>query len=129
MRSRLQEQGQVRNLEIHYAGVIDCIKKIYLREGHLGFYCGCTKNFLRTTPSAVVTFTTYEMIHNFLQRAIPPAEAHSKTQPNPDSNVDSQNRTEGSEEFNSSVSPQSRTASNNRTFIPLVTSDKLTASR
>lgn len=126
VRSRLQEQGQLRNPEIHYAGVKDCIKKIFLRDGLPGFYRGCATNLMRTTPSAVITFTTYEMIHRFLQNAIPPAETCSKAQPKPDSNINSQNRTGGSEEATKSISHQSQNASNNRTFNPLVTSDKLT---
>ncbi|XP_027098104.2 nicotinamide adenine dinucleotide transporter 1, chloroplastic-like isoform X1 [Coffea arabica] len=125
VRSRLQEQGRLRNPEIHYAGVIDCIKKIFLREGLPGFYRGCATNLLRTTPSAVITFTSYEMIHRFLQSAIPPAERRSKAQPKPDSNIDSQNSTAGNE-AKSSVSDQSQNTSNQRTFIPLATPDKLT---
>lgn len=125
VRSRLQEQGRLRNPEIHYAGVIDCIKKISFREGLPGFYRGCATNLLRTTPSAVITFTSFEMIHRFLQRAIPPAETCSKARPKPDNNVDSQNSTEGNE-AKSSVSDQSQNTSNKRTFIPLATPDKLT---
>lgn len=72
VRSRLQEQGQARNNEVRYKGVIDCIKKVYRKEGLPGFYRGCATNLLRTTPSAVITFTSYEMIRRFLDRVIPP---------------------------------------------------------
>ncbi|KAL6969879.1 Nicotinamide adenine dinucleotide transporter 2, mitochondrial [Sarracenia purpurea var. burkii] len=72
VRSRLQEQGQVRNSEVQYAGVVDCVKKIFQTEGLPGFYRGCATNLLRTTPSAIITFTSYEMIHRFLQRVILP---------------------------------------------------------
>lgn len=72
VRSRLQEQGQVRNGEIMYRGVIDCVQKVFRREGLPGFYRGCATNLLRTTPSAVITFTSYEMIHRFLQHTIQP---------------------------------------------------------
>ncbi|EOY00081.1 NAD+ transporter 2 isoform 2, partial [Theobroma cacao] len=58
IRSRLQEQGQVRNSEVHYAGVVDCIRKVFQKEGLPGFYRGCATNLLRTTPSAVITFTS-----------------------------------------------------------------------
>lgn len=75
IRSRLQEQGQVRNSETHYAGVVDCVKKVFQKEGVAGFYRGCATNLLRTTPSAVITFTSYEMINRFLQHVVPP---HSK---------------------------------------------------
>ncbi|ERN04043.1 nicotinamide adenine dinucleotide transporter 1, chloroplastic isoform X1 [Amborella trichopoda] len=71
VRSRLQEQGQARNSETHYTGVIDCIKKVYHKEGMAGFYRGCATNLLRTTPAAVITFVSYEMIQRFLHRVFP----------------------------------------------------------
>ncbi|RDX91907.1 Nicotinamide adenine dinucleotide transporter 2, mitochondrial [Mucuna pruriens] len=69
IRSRLQEQGQAKNVKVQYAGVVDCTKKVFQKEGIPGFYRGCATNLLRTTPSAVITFTSYEMIHRFLERA------------------------------------------------------------
>ncbi|CAI9276032.1 hypothetical protein Lser_V15G11782 [Lactuca serriola] len=80
IRSRLQEQGQVRNSGTHYKGVVDCVKKVFHKEGVAGFYRGCATNLLRTTPSAVITFTSYEMISRFLQGIIPPRENPSKTE-------------------------------------------------
>ncbi|KAK4605963.1 hypothetical protein RGQ29_000303 [Quercus rubra] len=76
VRSRLQEQGQARNTEVRYAGVIDCVNKVFRKEGLTGFYRGCATNLLRTTPSAVITFTSYEMIRRFLERVIPPDNKH-----------------------------------------------------
>jgi len=76
IRSRLQEQGQAKNSSgVQYAGVIDCTKKVFQKEGIKGFYRGCATNLLRTTPSAVITFTSYEMIHRFLMRTIPEKRA------------------------------------------------------
>ncbi|KAH1193423.1 Nicotinamide adenine dinucleotide transporter 2, mitochondrial [Glycine max] len=71
IRSRLQEQGQAKNIGVQYAGVIDCTKKVFQKEGIPGFYRGCATNLFRTTPSAVITFTSYEMIHRFLERVVP----------------------------------------------------------
>lgn len=107
VRSRLQEQGQLRNPEIHYAGVVDCIKKLFQREGLPGFYRGCGTNLLRTTPSAVITFTTYEMIHKFLLGVIPPTEKHSEAHPNSGS-MNSQAGNRGNGETNDRVSHQSQ---------------------
>ncbi|XP_057964290.1 nicotinamide adenine dinucleotide transporter 1, chloroplastic [Malania oleifera] len=70
VRSRLQEQGH--HSEKRYSGVIDCIKKVFQQDGLPGFYRGCATNLLRTTPAAVITFTSFEMIHRFLVTLFPP---------------------------------------------------------
>ncbi|CAK9135056.1 unnamed protein product [Ilex paraguariensis] len=70
VRSRLQEQGH--HSEKRYSGVVDCIKKVFQQEGIPGFYRGCATNLLRTTPAAVITFTSFEMIHRFLVTSYPP---------------------------------------------------------
>ncbi|XP_047311891.1 nicotinamide adenine dinucleotide transporter 1, chloroplastic [Impatiens glandulifera] len=67
VRSRLQEQGY--HSDRRYNGVIDCIKKVSQEEGISAFYRGCATNLLRTTPAAVITFTSFEMIHRFLVSA------------------------------------------------------------
>lgn len=70
VRSRLQEQGH--HTEKRYSGVVDCIKKVFQLEGIAGFYRGCATNLIRTTPAAVITFTSFEMIHRFLVTSFPP---------------------------------------------------------
>ncbi|AAG12742.1 mitochondrial carrier protein, putative [Arabidopsis thaliana] len=72
IRAKLQEQGQIRNAETKYSGVIDCITKVFRSEGIPGLYRGCATNLLRTTPSAVITFTTYEMMLRFFRQVVPP---------------------------------------------------------
>ncbi|KAL1312707.1 hypothetical protein HN51_039298 [Arachis hypogaea] len=69
VRSRLQEQGH--HSEKRYSGVIDCVRKVFQQEGVPGFYRGCATNLLRTTPAAVITFTSFEMIHRFLVSVFP----------------------------------------------------------
>ncbi|KAJ0110838.1 hypothetical protein Patl1_00939 [Pistacia atlantica] len=70
VRSRLQEQGH--HSEKRYSGMVDCIKKVFHQEGVPGFYRGCATNLIRTTPAAVITFTSFEMIHRFLVSLYPP---------------------------------------------------------
>ncbi|KAI4349701.1 hypothetical protein L6164_010263 [Bauhinia variegata] len=70
VRSRLQEQGH--HSEKRYSGVIDCVRKVFQQDGLPGFYRGCATNLLRTTPAAVITFTSFEMIHRFLVSLFPP---------------------------------------------------------
>ncbi|XP_019168343.1 PREDICTED: nicotinamide adenine dinucleotide transporter 1, chloroplastic [Ipomoea nil] len=70
VRSRLQEQGL--HSEKRYSGVIDCVRKVFQQEGIPGFYRGCATNLIRTTPAAVITFTSFEMIHRFLVSVFPP---------------------------------------------------------
>ncbi|CAH8308002.1 unnamed protein product [Eruca vesicaria subsp. sativa] len=72
IRAKLQEQGQMRNAETKYSGVVDCVKKVFRSEGIPGMYRGCATNLLRTTPSAVITFTTYEMMLRFFRQVVPP---------------------------------------------------------
>nr|GMD63224.1 nicotinamide adenine dinucleotide transporter 2, mitochondrial isoform X1 [Ipomoea batatas] len=127
VRSRLQEQGQARNSTRQYAGVIDCINQVLRKEGPTGFYRGCATNLLRTTPSAVITFTSYEMIHRFLLQVVSPKEDHSKAKPKPDSCFESEKVAKATGEDNAKSVQHMQSASNKRTFIPLGESDNLTA--
>ncbi|KAK8916608.1 hypothetical protein KSP39_PZI022171 [Platanthera zijinensis] len=79
VRSRLQEQGQARHTPRPYTGVIDCTRKVFQTEGIAGFYRGCATNLLRTTPAAVITFTSYEMIDRFLHQIFPPNAKHAQS--------------------------------------------------
>ncbi|XP_010264768.1 PREDICTED: nicotinamide adenine dinucleotide transporter 1, chloroplastic-like [Nelumbo nucifera] len=97
VRSRLQEQGQARNPEVHYAGVIDCIKKVFHKEGLPGFYRGCATNLFRTTPAAIITFTSFEMIQRFLH-GILSHDQHSQAHPKSDSRVKPQKESGGARE-------------------------------
>lgn len=122
MRSKLQEQGQARNSEKAYNGVVDCVKKMFKQERIAGFYRGCGTNLLRTTPSAIITFTSYEMIHRIFQRVILPEE---DSEPNPRRKSHKVPEEHGDNDENLQ---QSESTSNKRTpLIPLSNSDNLTA--
>ncbi|EYU40785.1 hypothetical protein MIMGU_mgv1a008842mg [Erythranthe guttata] len=118
IRSRLQEQGQVRNCELQYAGVVDCVKKVFRKEGIPGFYRGCATNLLRTTPSAVITFTSYEMIRRFLLRVSSEEKKHPEKS---DGEIEPE-KGENTKSVNPSNIDRTR-------FIPLDNADKITARR
>lgn len=128
IRSRLQEQGQARHIEPKYKGVIDCIKKVFLKEGLSGFYNGCATNLIRTTPSAVITFTSYEMIDRFLRRVVLPEKEHSQDPPKSDGHDKPQQggRGNGGDDNNTSLR-QLQTQSNKGGTIPVGNKDQLTA--
>lgn len=108
VRSRLQEQGH--GAKVRYVGVVDCVRKVFRKEGIPGFYRGCATNLMRTIPSTVITFTSYEMIHRFLAQVLPPDERHSQSHPRPE--------TPGTKEGkNGEVSQQSQTHSHKPTHM------------
>ncbi|KAK3164446.1 hypothetical protein QOZ80_1AG0018570 [Eleusine coracana subsp. coracana] len=72
LRSKLQEQGLDHCGAMRYSGLTDCIKQVYWKEGFAGFYRGCATNLLRTTPNAIITFTSYEMINRLMHQILPP---------------------------------------------------------
>uniref|UniRef100_A0A803M9D1 Uncharacterized protein n=1 Tax=Chenopodium quinoa TaxID=63459 RepID=A0A803M9D1_CHEQI len=74
VRSRLQEQGH--HSEKRYLGVTDCVRKVFQQDGIAGFYRGCATNLLRTTPAAMITFTSFEMIHRSLVSMFQPDTQH-----------------------------------------------------
>ncbi|KAH9297339.1 hypothetical protein KI387_029021 [Taxus chinensis] len=118
VRSRLQEQGHARDSEIRYTGVVDCIKKVFRREGISGFYRGCATNLMRTTPAAVITFTTFEMILRFLHTL--------ESSPSNTSNSEQQPSSAGVDQEDDSVFRSHQTASKMGS-LPLTKKDQLTA--
>jgi len=76
IKARLQQRSQVVELsettgEIivskrEYAGVSDCMGKIWRNEGFGGFFKGCLTNAIRVAPSAAITFVTYEFVLDML---------------------------------------------------------------
>ncbi|KAG5240418.1 nicotinamide adenine dinucleotide transporter [Salix suchowensis] len=128
VRSRLQEQGCLRDSEVHYAGVVDCIKKVSQKEGFRGFYRGCATNLMRTTPSAVITFTSYEMIHKFFERALSPDKKHSHARTKSNDHVKPQQESRGNVSCDKdTVSGQSQTQTNKTPSIPMGNKEQLPA--
>ena len=59
MRTRLQSDGVGGKPQI-YSGIIDCGRKIWTREGVLGFYRGCLANNVRMVPNGCIQFATFD---------------------------------------------------------------------
>ena len=76
IKARLQQRSQVVEFseatgEIivtkrEYAGVADCVGRIWRNEGFVGFFKGCVTNAIRVAPSAAITFVTYEFVLDVL---------------------------------------------------------------
>lgn len=61
VRARLQDQNHA------YAGIADCVRKIWRHESWRGYYKGMGTNLLRVTPATMITFVTYEHISEYLK--------------------------------------------------------------
>jgi len=66
LRTRFQHQN--RSDPNAYKTLGEAIKRIFREEGFKGFYRGLGTTLLRVTPSAALTFTSYELILRALQR-------------------------------------------------------------
>lgn len=126
VRSRLQEQGHARDSEVRYTGVIDCVKKVFRREGIHGFYRGCATNLMRTTPAAVITFTSFEMILRVLHSLDPPESVSSPSGCQPDTGESEQANTLGVKKEDDSVF-RSHQAAPKMNSLSLTKKDQLTA--
>lgn len=47
--------------QVHYTGLADVVRKIWVNEGVTGFYKGLTPNMLRIFPTSGVFFLVYEL--------------------------------------------------------------------
>ena len=61
MRRRLQIQGMDSKIP-KYNGILDVIKKIYSKEGFIGFYRGLFLCYLKIFPSIAIQFYTIELL-------------------------------------------------------------------
>ncbi|MBA0743228.1 hypothetical protein Gogos_005935 [Gossypium gossypioides] len=111
----LIEASRARVGEAHRGQIckmVDCIRKVFRKKGVFGFYRGCATNLLITTPSAVITFTSYEMIHRFLHQVLPPERKKTEVGPSSDGHV---NKTWPNKRASPKESKISQTHSNNIT--------------
>lgn len=63
IKRQLQLNG-VNNNKNKYNGMIDCIHKIYIKEGIPGFYTGLKINIIKCIPGAAIQFTVYDYCKN-----------------------------------------------------------------
>ena len=70
IRSRLHDHHHHR-----YKGLLDCVRQMYHTEGLAGFYHGWRTNLVRITPSAAITFLSYEYFSRWMSLLLlPPHE-------------------------------------------------------
>lgn len=64
----LMANGEIEAVHREYVGMLATGKKLWQREGFLGFFKGAIPNALRVAPGAAVTFVVYESVLDFLVR-------------------------------------------------------------
>ncbi|XP_049849029.1 uncharacterized protein LOC126317096 [Schistocerca gregaria] len=70
IRRKFQIQGfesEIVERNVYYTGVWDAVKKIYVKEGFLGFYKGLLLNFIKLVPAISVSFFVYEKMKILLK--------------------------------------------------------------
>ena len=65
VRHRMQANG-IGGTAAVYSGTLDCLRKIWAREGMGGFYKGVRLNTLRAVPGAAVQFTSYDTLKRLM---------------------------------------------------------------
>jgi hypothetical protein len=65
-----RSSGCVRaeTVRLQYKGILDAARKIYAVEGLGGFFRGMGPRLLVHTPSVAISWTTYEVVKDFLKR-------------------------------------------------------------
>ena len=66
VRRRLQLQGFDTTVP-KYNGIIDACRKIFQKEGILGFYRGLGITYVKTAPAVAIQFWTIEMLNKYLK--------------------------------------------------------------
>ncbi|KAG1671175.1 hypothetical protein FOA52_010111 [Chlamydomonas sp. UWO 241] len=62
-----------------FAGAAAAMRLVYTQDGSRGFYRGCFTNVCRTTPSAALTFTSFELISRAIKKALRVVDAPRET--------------------------------------------------
>uniref|UniRef100_A0A7S1ZHN0 Mitochondrial carrier protein n=1 Tax=Ditylum brightwellii TaxID=49249 RepID=A0A7S1ZHN0_9STRA len=62
----LTEAGDLSVVHRQYKGLMDCMTKIWQKEGITGFFKGNIPNAIRVAPSAAITFVVYEGVMDML---------------------------------------------------------------
>jgi len=62
---RLQVQG-VGGRPIQYAGTIDCLRQVVVKEGVRGVYAGLVPNLIKLAPTGAISFLAVEAIKDFM---------------------------------------------------------------
>jgi solute carrier family 25 (mitochondrial folate transporter), member 32 len=63
----LTVDGDIRAVQRQYTGMIDTSRKIWSKEGVVGFFKGILPNAIRVAPGAAITFVVYEGVMDWLE--------------------------------------------------------------
>ena len=66
IRRRLQLQN-FDTLVPKYNGILDCVNKVYKKEGLRGFYRGISGNYIKAFPNGAIQFYTMECLTKYLK--------------------------------------------------------------
>lgn len=67
--TRLYNQGVDKNGRgLLYSSYLDCVKKIYLKEGFYGFYKGIVPLYIRTGPQTVLVLVIWDSTKDFVSK-------------------------------------------------------------
>jgi Ca2+-binding EF-hand superfamily protein len=67
VRTRLQAQGLPGRETSKYRGIVHCVQSVLRRDGFSGLYRGMLPGFLKSIPSCMISFATYERTKHVLR--------------------------------------------------------------
>eukprot|EP00735_Rhodelphis_limneticus_P002166 TRINITY_DN1294_c0_g1::TRINITY_DN1294_c0_g1_i1::g.26925::m.26925 TRINITY_DN1294_c0_g1::TRINITY_DN1294_c0_g1_i1::g.26925 ORF type:complete len:339 (-),score=16.26,sp/Q922G0/S2536_MOUSE/36.00/1e-58,Mito_carr/PF00153.22/4.4e-21,Mito_carr/PF00153.22/4.8e-19,Mito_carr/PF00153.22/3.9e-20 TRINITY_DN1294_c0_g1_i1:98-1042(-) len=77
IRTRAREERAMKNSQLVYRGFMQSLVHIYKHEGVGALYSGLKVNMIRTVPGTAITFATYEMVVDLINKYLHRSSAYS----------------------------------------------------